>query len=164
MSKIGQERSSMQQADYQCHQSTPWMQESVSMHKSPTPVRHSRMNQARSVEEEERPFNCAFKSQRLAIHTYFHNEYDKGNDKRHLLNRVKIFNYLLKICCLSFPSSYYSLSKSVPFRESQSPTHVLPVAYAIIAYLCIVFYALTFFMHWNFMCTYAHAYCHCPIN
>ena len=51
--KIGQERSSMQQADYQCHRPTPWMQESVSMHKSPTPVRHSRMNQARSEEEEK---------------------------------------------------------------------------------------------------------------
>ena len=52
-SKIGQERSSMQQADYQCHRPTPWMQESVSMHKIPTPVRHSRMNQARSEEEEK---------------------------------------------------------------------------------------------------------------
>ena len=51
--KIGQERSSMQQAHYQCHRPTPWMQESVSMHKSPTPVRHSRMNQARSEEEEK---------------------------------------------------------------------------------------------------------------
>ena len=30
------------------------MQESVSMHKSPTPLRHSRMNQARSEEEENR--------------------------------------------------------------------------------------------------------------
>ena len=30
------------------------MQESVSMHKSPTPVRHSRMNQARSEEEEKK--------------------------------------------------------------------------------------------------------------
>ena len=29
------------------------MQESVSMHKSPTPVKHSRMNQARSEEEEK---------------------------------------------------------------------------------------------------------------
>ena len=29
------------------------MQESVSMHKSPTPVRHSRMNQAKSEEEEK---------------------------------------------------------------------------------------------------------------
>ena len=29
--KIGQERSSMQQTDYQCHRPTPWMQESVSM-------------------------------------------------------------------------------------------------------------------------------------
>ena len=29
------------------------MQESVSMHKSPTPHRHSRMNQARSEEEEK---------------------------------------------------------------------------------------------------------------
>ena len=29
------------------------MQESVSMHKSPTPVRHSRMNQVRSEEEEK---------------------------------------------------------------------------------------------------------------
>ena len=52
-SKIGQERSSMQQADYQCHRPTPWMQESVSMHKSPSPFRHSRMNQARSEEEEK---------------------------------------------------------------------------------------------------------------
>ena len=31
---------------------TPWMQESVSMHKSRTPFRHSRMNQARTKEEE----------------------------------------------------------------------------------------------------------------
>ena len=30
------------------------MQESVSMHKSPTPVRHSLMNLARSEEEEKR--------------------------------------------------------------------------------------------------------------
>ena len=30
------------------------MQESVSMHKSPTPVSHSRMNQARSEEEEKK--------------------------------------------------------------------------------------------------------------
>ena len=29
------------------------LQESVSMHKSPAPVRHSRMNQARSEEEEK---------------------------------------------------------------------------------------------------------------
>ena len=29
------------------------MQESVSMHKSPTPLKHSRMNQARSEEEEK---------------------------------------------------------------------------------------------------------------
>ena len=43
----------MQQAD-QCRQPTPWMQESVSMHKSPTPVRHSRMNQANSEEEEKK--------------------------------------------------------------------------------------------------------------
>ena len=48
-SKIGQERSSMQQADYQCQ--CPWMQESVSMHKSPTPVKHLRMNQVWSEEE-----------------------------------------------------------------------------------------------------------------
>ena len=51
--KIGQETSSVQQAHYHRHQPTPWMQESVSMHKSPTPVRHSRMNQARSEEEEK---------------------------------------------------------------------------------------------------------------
>ena len=53
-SKIGQERSSMQQADYHRHRPTPWMQESASMHKSPTPLRHSRMNQARLEEEKER--------------------------------------------------------------------------------------------------------------
>ena len=53
-SKNWQKRSSIQQADYQCHRPTPWMQKSVSMHKSPTPVRHSRMNQARSEEEEKR--------------------------------------------------------------------------------------------------------------
>ena len=52
--KIGQERCSMQQVDYQYHRPTPWMQESVSMKKSPTPVRHSRMNQARSEEEEKK--------------------------------------------------------------------------------------------------------------
>ena len=51
-SKTGQERSSMQQADYQCHRPTPWMQESVSMHKSPTPVRYSRINQSRWEEGE----------------------------------------------------------------------------------------------------------------
>ena len=44
----------MQQADYQCHQPTPWMQESVSMHKSPTQLKPSRMNHARSEEEEKR--------------------------------------------------------------------------------------------------------------
>ena len=44
----------MQQADYHRHRPTPWMQESVFMHKSPTPLRQSRMNQARSEEEEER--------------------------------------------------------------------------------------------------------------
>ena len=43
----------MKLADYQCHWPTPWMQESVSMHKSPTPVRHSRMNQAWLEEEEK---------------------------------------------------------------------------------------------------------------
>ena len=52
-SKIGQERRSMQQADYHRHQPTPRIQESVSMHKSPTPLRHSRMNQARSEEKEK---------------------------------------------------------------------------------------------------------------
>ena len=51
--KIVQECSSMQQADYQCHRPTPWMQESVSMHKGPNTVRHSRMNQARSEGEEK---------------------------------------------------------------------------------------------------------------
>ena len=30
------------------------MQESVSMHKSPTPLRHSRMNQTRSKEEKKK--------------------------------------------------------------------------------------------------------------
>ena len=40
----------MQQADYQFHRLTPWMQESVSMHKSPTPAWHTSMNQARSEE------------------------------------------------------------------------------------------------------------------
>ena len=43
----------MQQADYHRHRPTPWMQESVFMHKSPTPLRQSRMNQARSEEEEK---------------------------------------------------------------------------------------------------------------
>ena len=47
----------MQQADNQCHRPTPWMQESVSMHKSPTKLRHSRMNQARSEEEEKKEEN-----------------------------------------------------------------------------------------------------------
>ena len=52
-SKIGQERSfmlrscSLEVLDHQCHRPTPWMQEIVSMHKSPTPVRHSGMNQAK---------------------------------------------------------------------------------------------------------------------
>ena len=41
-------------ADYQLHRPTPWMQESVSMHKSPTHLRHSRMNQASPEEEEKR--------------------------------------------------------------------------------------------------------------
>ena len=46
--------SSKQQADNQCmRQPTPCMQESVSMHRSPTPDRHSRINQARSDEEEK---------------------------------------------------------------------------------------------------------------
>ena len=53
-SKIGQERSSMQQVYYQFHRFTPWMQESVSMHKTTTHLRHSRMNQARSEEEEKK--------------------------------------------------------------------------------------------------------------
>ena len=44
----------MQQADYHCHKPTPRMQESVSMHKSPTPIRHSRINHARSEEDEKR--------------------------------------------------------------------------------------------------------------
>ena len=48
----------MQQANvigplHECKKVCPWMQESVSMHKSPTPVRHSRMNQAREEEEEK---------------------------------------------------------------------------------------------------------------
>ena len=30
----------MQQAEFHSHRHTPWMQESVSMHKSPTPLRH----------------------------------------------------------------------------------------------------------------------------
>ena len=45
--------SSKQQADYQCHRPTPCMQESVSMHRSPTPDRHSRINEARSNDEEK---------------------------------------------------------------------------------------------------------------
>ena len=51
--KLGQERSSMQQADYQCHRPTPWMQESVSMHERSIPD-DSRMNQARSEEEKKK--------------------------------------------------------------------------------------------------------------
>ena len=43
----------MQQADYQCHRPTPLMQESVPMHKTPTQLWHSRMNQAKSEEEEK---------------------------------------------------------------------------------------------------------------
>ena len=38
---------------YQCHRPTTQMQESVSMHKSPTQLRQSSMNQARSEEEEK---------------------------------------------------------------------------------------------------------------
>ena len=54
-SKSGQERSSMQQADFECHRPTQWMQVSVSMHKNPTHSgRHSRMNQATSEEREDR--------------------------------------------------------------------------------------------------------------
>ena len=44
----------MQQADYQFQRPTSEMQESVSMHKSPTPSRHSRMNQARSEKSIKR--------------------------------------------------------------------------------------------------------------
>ena len=44
-SKIGQKRSSMQQGDYQCHRPNPCMQESVSMHESPTLV--GLLNEAR---------------------------------------------------------------------------------------------------------------------
>ena len=47
-------RVTIHHADYQCHVSTTWMQVSMSMHKSPSPVRHSRMNQARLEEEEKR--------------------------------------------------------------------------------------------------------------
>ena len=43
----------MQQADYHRHRPTPWMQESVSMHKSHAHLRQSRMNQASSEEEEK---------------------------------------------------------------------------------------------------------------
>ena len=46
--------SSKQQVDFQCQQPTQWKQESVSMRKSPTPVRHSYMNEARSEEKENR--------------------------------------------------------------------------------------------------------------
>ena len=46
--KIGQERSSIQQATTNVIE-----QESVSIHKSSTELRHSRMNQARSEEEEK---------------------------------------------------------------------------------------------------------------
>ena len=38
---------------HECKKVCRWMQESVSMHKSPTPVRHSRMNQAREEEKEK---------------------------------------------------------------------------------------------------------------
>ena len=49
--------SSMQQADYHRHRPTPWMQESVSMHKSPTPLRQSHESSKvgrRGKREEER--------------------------------------------------------------------------------------------------------------
>ena len=77
--RIGQERSSMQQADYQCHRPTPWMQESASMHKNPTPVRHSRMNQARSEEEEkerkrDRKDRGQVQTKTQNIHTKNHNK------------------------------------------------------------------------------------------
>ena len=48
-SKIGQERRWVTTDYHVIVPLDPWLQESVSMHKSPTPVRHSRMNQARSV-------------------------------------------------------------------------------------------------------------------
>ena len=43
----------MQQTDYNRHRPTPQMQESLSMHTSPNSLRHSRMNQARSEEDEK---------------------------------------------------------------------------------------------------------------
>ena len=45
----------MQQAEYKCHRPTLHECKKVClMHKSPTPVRHLRMNQARSEEEEQK--------------------------------------------------------------------------------------------------------------
>ena len=43
----------MQQADNQFHWPTPWMQESVSMHKRPIPFMHLSMSKAGSEEEEK---------------------------------------------------------------------------------------------------------------
>ena len=51
--RLDRRPTTMQQADYHRHRPTPRMQESMSMHKSPIPLRHSRMNQARSEEEEK---------------------------------------------------------------------------------------------------------------
>ena len=49
-SKIGQEGSSMQQADYQCHRPTPWMQESVHASFS---VHFQNLNSASSINSFE---------------------------------------------------------------------------------------------------------------
>ena len=65
MSKILQERSSMQRADYHFHRPTPWMQESVSMHKSRTYFAiHAWIKQGRRKRKKEEKLLSLFDPRR----------------------------------------------------------------------------------------------------
>ena len=83
--KIGQERSFMQQADYQFHRPSPRMHESVSMHKTSTPVRDSCMNQARSEEEETSVNPLVLRDEESCDYTL--NSFDHRNKKMTFKNQ-----------------------------------------------------------------------------
>ena len=87
----------MQQADYQHHRPTPWMQDSVSMHKIPTPVRHLRMNKAKLEEEEKEKWKT--EARRLTAHTHTKKKHWRNWNEGHL--GIAQFNKVGEECLTS---------------------------------------------------------------
>ena len=92
------------------------MQESVSMHKSPTPVRHSRMNQARSEEEEKERKTGKTEARRLM-------ERKAAQQNKNTSEELKQRLLKLDLCCKFCTAEDAVASQGRPATEKSLKRH-----------------------------------------